>query len=77
MYAYSINRKSKSKHKINNYNNNNYKKETKKPVRKNTIEETVVTEVQTQKKEVKAVPIYITFPFLRCTQELAIPSEHI
>lgn len=34
MYAYRINRKSKSKHKINNYNNNNYKKETKKPVRK-------------------------------------------
>lgn len=51
MYAYRFNRKSKSKHKINNYNNNNYKKETtkkkKKPVRKNTIEETLVIEVQT------------------------------
>lgn len=54
MYAYSINRKSKRKHKINNYNKNTYKKETKrKPGRKNTIEETVVIEVQTRKSRLR------------------------
>jgi len=57
MYAYRI------KHKINNYNNNNYKNGNKKPVRKNTIEETLVIEVQTWKRRLRLYQYTLHFCF--------------